>query len=116
MESGQASKVDDVYSRPTSWVQSILQQEDEHSKDEAVAYPRIVTSYFEPISLDEAAQLPPINDIHRKTEDYRGGRVGPPAPAPAPAPPSAYHHTSDTHNESSLPPEPVGYTANWSTY
>ena len=73
-------------------MQSILQQEDDHSKDEAGDYH---TSYFEPISLDEASQLPPINDIQRKG-DYRGNRLAPPA--------QLYHN--DTL-------ENTGYTANW---
>uniref|UniRef100_A0A0R3SV60 Pecanex-like protein n=1 Tax=Hymenolepis diminuta TaxID=6216 RepID=A0A0R3SV60_HYMDI len=63
------SKVSDLYDRPTSWVQSILQQEDDQSKnDPSGAYQRTVTSYFEPISLDEMPQLPPINNLQRREE------------------------------------------------
>lgn len=59
------ARVSDLYDRPTSWVQSILQQEDDHSKDDAAYHPT-VTSYFEPISLDEASPLPPIDDLQRR--------------------------------------------------
>ncbi|KAM7542851.1 hypothetical protein Aperf_G00000018334 [Anoplocephala perfoliata] len=62
------TKSSNLYDRPTSWVQSILQQEDDHSKGDA-AYQRTVTSYFEPISLDDAVPLPPIDDLQRR-EDF----------------------------------------------
>ncbi len=52
--------------RPTSWVQSILLQEDDQSKLDQSPYPQAVTSYFEPITLGDAPHLPPINDLQRK--------------------------------------------------
>uniref|UniRef100_A0A5K3FPU7 Fork-head domain-containing protein n=1 Tax=Mesocestoides corti TaxID=53468 RepID=A0A5K3FPU7_MESCO len=60
------SKDDLCYSRPTSWVQSILLHEDDNSKGASSSYQHTVTSYFEPISLDETPYLPPINDLQAK--------------------------------------------------
>lgn len=97
---GPTSKVGDIYNRPTSWVQSILQQEDDHPKDEEAAYHHRVTSYFEPISLEETLQLPPINDLQRR-EEFRGPHV---------TPPPLYHTDVDL-----VSTEIIGYGANWST-
>ncbi|KAL5965523.1 hypothetical protein TSMEX_006742 [Taenia solium] len=95
-----AAKDGDLYDRPTSWVQSILQHEDDHPKDEETVYQRRVTSYFEPISLDGMLQLPPINDLQRR-EEFRGTRV---------IPPPLYHSDMDL-----VSTESVGYGASWST-
>nr|CDS26629.1 forkhead box protein J3 [Hymenolepis microstoma] len=91
------SKVGDLYGRPKSWVQSILQQEDEQSKNvSSGAYHRTVTSYFEPISLDETPPLPPINNLQRGEEFVNNQTI--------------YH--------SGLQPvsaETTSYTANWNS-
>ncbi|VDO02942.1 unnamed protein product [Rodentolepis nana] len=91
------SKVGDLYGRPTSWVQSILQQEDDQSKNvSSGAYQRIVTSYFEPISLDETPPLPPINNLHRREEFLNNQTI--------------YH--SDVQ---SVAAETTSYTTNWNS-
>ncbi|VDK22425.1 unnamed protein product [Taenia asiatica] len=95
-----AAKDGDLYGRPISWVQSILQHEDDHPKDEETVYQRRVTSYFEPISLDGMLQLPPINDLQRR-EEFRSTRV---------IPPPLYHSDMDL-----VSTESVGYGASWST-
>lgn len=94
-----AAKVGDLYDRPTSWVQSILQQEDDHPKGEDSVYQRRVTSYFEPISLDDVLQLPPINDLQRR-EEFRSTRV---------TSPPLYYTDVDL-----VSTETAGYSATWS--